>query len=189
MVAQETLALLDAYLLGMQGTAQLELELSPVNPSAVIADVAYGLKDVAKKFACELHIDMHHTANYALTNRHAIQVAMTAVGKVFIEAQDTITTKHKSVTLSTYKTKTGIAVGVFSEGMSELISSELLARARSYVGTAARPFAGLASGAATHLFIAEQLATALDTTMRAARRGHLSGLAFDLSETSQLSLV
>jgi hypothetical protein len=126
---------------------------------------------------------------YALTHRQALQAAMTAVGRVFIEAQHTLASKHKAITLATFKTKNGIRLGVFSEGMDELINTELLARARSYVGTAARPFAGLASGAATQLFIAEQLATALDTTMRSAKHGNISGLAFDVPQTAQLTLV
>lgn len=187
--AQTTLQLLDAYLLGVKGTSQTALELAPVNPSAIVSDVAYSLSDVAKKFSCELLLDVQHTSAYALTHRQALQAAMTAVGRVFIEAQHTITSKRKAITLAAYKTKSGIRIGVFSEGMEELINSELLAKARTYVGSAARPFAGLASGAATQLFIAEQLATALDTTMRSAKHGNISGLAFEVPQTAQLKLV
>lgn len=187
--ARTLLDVLEAYVLSVQGDKQLALGLEPVNPSSVMSDVAESLQHVAQKFACEVRIDAQHIPHYALTNRRALVLALSAVGRVFIEAQDVLTTKQKSVVLSSYKTKHGIRVGVFGEGLHELINGDLLSRARSYVGTAARPFSALATGASSHLFVAERLALAIDAPMHAAKHSNLSGLAFDLVQTAQLSLV
>lgn len=187
--AVSTLQLLDAYLLGARGAGQQSLVLEPVCPSAVIADTAYDLRDIAKKFSCQVLLDMPHTSNYALTHRVSLQAALTAVGRVFIEAQDTLQSKNRSVTLSCYKTTMGYAVGIFCADTSMQLNTQLLSQARSHVGRAARPFVGFASGASSQLFVAEQLANRLQSSLRSARRGSLSGLVVDILPTAQLTLV
>lgn len=188
--ARTMLDVIEAYILSIQSDRQMALGLEPVNPSAVVADVAESLQELAKKFACEVRTDLQHVPHYALTNRRALALALSTVGRVFIEAQDVVDSKNKAIVISSYKTaQGGIRVGVFGEGMHELVTSDLLSRARSYVGTAARPFSALAAGVSSHLFVAERLASAIDAPMHSAKHSNLSGLAFDLTQTAQLSLV
>lgn len=184
-----TIDLIDAYILGAKNNNQSNLALEPVSPSAVIADTAYCLRDYAKDFACQLIVDVPHNSTYAMTNKSALLAALSAIGKVFIEAQDVINIHKKSVTLSSYKTLNGYAVGVFCDEESFLLNNRLLSCARSHVGKASRPYVGLASGASSQLFVAEQLLQGLHATLRTVRRGKLSGLVIDLLPTSQLTLV
>ena len=184
-----TIDLIDAYLLGAKNSNQSQLVLEPVSPSAVIADTAYSLRNYAKDFSCQLIVDIPHNSTYALTHRGALLSALSAVGKVFIEAQDVINANKKSVTLTSYKTVNGYAVGVFCDEDSFELNNQLLSRARSHVGNASRPYVGLASGASSQLFVAEQLLHVLHTSLRAAHRGKLSGLVIDLLPTAQLTLV
>lgn len=184
-----TLDLLDAYLLGAKNTEQAQLALEPVSPSALVSDAAYNLQDYAKEFSCELLIDVPHGSTFALTHRGALLSALTAVGRVFIEAQDTLNNQKKAVTLSSYKTTNGYAVGIFCADESVAINNQLLSVARSHVGRATRPYVGLVSGAASQLFVAEQLLQSLHTNLRSTRRGNLSGLVVDLLPTTQLTLV
>ena len=118
-----------------------------------------------------------------------MQQAVTSIGKVFIEAQNTIGAATSDITIASYKTKNGMAVGVFLPGNALALQQQLLSRARTHVGKAARPYVGFASGASAQLVVAEQLLQAIQTRLRTARRGSSTGLAFDLTVTSQLTLV
>ena len=108
---------------------------------------------------------------------------------MFIEAQDVVGTKHKFIEMAMYSTAKGYAVGVFHSSDQKLLDSQLLSRARSNVGAAARPFVGLASGASAQLFIAEQIIGAMHSSLRSAHRKKLSGLALDLLPSTQLSFI
>ena len=184
--AVDTLKLLDAYLLGAKSQAQFELE--PVNPSAVLADVAHGLAEHAKRFDCELQLSVpsHHLT--ALLHRQALISALTAIGSVFIESQAVMGGK-RIIEMASYRTSRGVAVGIFQTAGATTINAQLFSRARSHVGTASRPFAGFASGAAAQLFVAEQLLVGMRSSLRATHRGARSGLAADLLASSQLRLV
>jgi len=184
--ATDALKLLDSYLLSL--TSQASFELEPVNPSAVLFDVAHDLSAHAKRFDCQLRLHNNVSRVSALLNRQALLAALTAIGTVFIEAQSIVGGK-KGIELATYKTEQGIAIGVFHTQDSAGITAQLLTRAREHAGTAARPFAGLASGASAQLFIAERLLQGMQTTLRVARRGEHNGLAADLLLSSQLHLV
>jgi hypothetical protein len=184
--ALDALKLLDAYLLSTSSQAAFALE--PVSPAAVLVDAAHDLSPFAKKFDCQVELDTHMSHATALLHRQGLLAALTAIGKVFIEAHGILGGKG-SVALSAYKSKNGVAVGIFQTEGSSLISAQLLSRARSHVGSAARPFAGLASGAAAQLFVAERLLQGMHTSLRTARRGTRSGLAADLLPSNQLNLV
>lgn len=184
--AQDVLRLLDAYLLSTKSQAQFELE--PANPSAVLVDVAHELSKYAERFGCQVTVSAHIPHMTALLHRKALQSALSAIGIVFIEAQGILGIK-KGIELATYKSKNGIAVGVFQNYGMSIISAQLLSRARTHLGDATRPFAGLASGAAAQLFVAEQLVQGMHSTLRSARRGKQTGLAADLLPSNQLLLV
>ncbi len=184
-----TLELLDAYLLGAKNASQTNLVLEPVSPSAIASDAAYGLKDFAKDFSCNLIVDVPHNSSFALTHRAIVLAALSAIGKVFIEAQSAIASTKKSVTIASYKTQNGYSLGIFCAEESLVINKKQLERARSQVGIASRPFVGLTNGASSQLFVAEQLLQGLQTSIRTARRGKLSGLVIDLIPTAQLTLV
>lgn len=189
-IAYQTLQLLDAYILGAKGIhEQTVLQLEPVNPSAVLADAAYELKEYAKQFSCTVHVQSHHAHAFALSHRLAMQRAVTGIGRVFIEAQNTLGLASRDITIASYKTKSGMAVGVFLHESAVPLQQQLLSKARAHVGKAARPYVGFASGASAQLLVVEQLLQAMHTTMRSARRGRATGLAFDLLPTSQLTLV
>ncbi len=188
--AKQALALLDAYVLGMKGVSQTTLQLEPVDPSAILYDAAYELREHAKKFSCQVLLDTKHSHTLVLSHKQALTTAVTSIGRVFIEAQDALGAGAKQITLASYKTGKGMAVGVFygSDNMQGL-HEQLFSKARSHVGKAARPFVGFASGASSHLFAAEQLLESVDSRLRTARRGAAHGLAFDLSMLRQLTLV
>jgi signal transduction histidine kinase len=188
--AKQALALLDAYVLGMKGASQTTLQLEPVDPSAILYDAAHELREHAKKFSCQVLLDTAHSHKLVLSHKQALTSAVANIARVLIEAQDAIGAGAKHITLASYRTTRGMAVGVFygtdrMQGMHE----QLLSRARSHVGVAARPFVGFASGASSHLFAAEQLLESVDSRLRTARRGAVHGLAFDLSMLQQLTLV
>ncbi len=186
MTAVAALRLIDAYLLSTKSQAQFELE--PVNPDAVLVDVAHELSAHARRFDCELQLSLPTQHGAALLHRQALTSALTAIGMVFIEAQG-IMGGTRIIKMAAYRTPKGISVGLFqTEGLST-INAQLLSRARTHVGSAARPFAGLASGAAAQLFVAERLLTGMQSSLRSAKRGGLVGLAADLLPSSQLHLI
>ena len=189
-MSREALTLLDAYLLGAKAqNGQAKMILEPVNPSAVLVDTLHDLSGYAKRYGCELRLSTPARSGSAMLNRAALQAALAAIGRVFIEAQDVVGTTHKFIEMANYSTAKGFAVGVFHSSDQKMLDTQLLSRARSNVGAAARPFVGLASGASAQLFIAEQIIGAMHSTLRSAHRNKLSGLALDLLSSTQLSLV
>ena len=188
--SREALQLLDAYLLGSKiNNGQIKLALEPVNPTAVLMDTLNDVSAYAKQFSCELRLHAPHHMGTALIHRSALQTALSAITKVFIEAQDVLGSTQKIIELATYNSAKGLSVGVFHAFDEKALSTQLLSQARSHVGIAARPFAGLGSGASTYLFVAEQIVRAMQSDIRSAKRGELSGLAIDLLKTSQMQLV
>lgn len=189
--ANETLSLLDAYLMGAKvQTEQIALALEPVNPALVLSDAANELSSYAKRFECELRLKLPTVSSSVLTNKNALQTAITAIARVFIAAQDILGSNNKKfIELACYHVKSGMAVGVFHSSTEKMLDAQLLSQARSHVGKAARPFVGLASGASAQLFVAEQILRGIDTNIRTANRSSLSGLAIDLSRCHQLKIV
>lgn len=188
--ARHAIQIIDAYLLGAQpSVTQTALLLEPVHPSSVLTDAASELKDFAKTFSCVVHIESSHVHSFALSHRMALVGALTSIGKVCIEAQSLQEDIERRITLATYKTKKGMAVGIFLHSSSDVLHQQLLMRARNQIGKAARPFVGLTSGASAQLFVAEQLLQSVQSSLRTARRGNMSGFAFDLVPTAQLTLV
>jgi hypothetical protein len=184
--AVDALKLLDAYLLST--AAQKSFELEPVNPGAILVDTAHELSAHAKRYDCELQVHANAMPATVLVHRQALQTALSAIGRVFIEAQSVLG-GTRQIELASYRTTAGVAVGIFQDKDSNSINAQLLSRARSHLGIAARPFAGLASGAAAQLFIAEQLLLGMQAPLRAAHRGNMSGLAADFLSSDQLQLV
>lgn len=185
-ITRHTLDLLDAYTLGAHG--QTELPLEPVNPSAVMVDTLHDLTDYATRFDCELRMCTPARHASVLIHRPSLQAALSAIAKVFIETQDQAHHKDKFIEIASYATSKGCAVGIFCAGDATL-QRQLLSRARANAGSVLRPFAGLASGMSVQLFIAEQLMDRMQTGLRTARRGELSGLAIDLIRSNQLQLI
>lgn len=188
--SREALQLLDAYLLGSKiRGGQIQLALEPVNPTAVLLDTMQDVSQYAKQFSCELRLSAPHNIGTALIHRSALQTALSAITKVFIEAQDVLGSHQKVIEVAAYNSSKGLSVGVFHAFDEKALSAQLLSQARSNIGVAARPFAGLGSGASTYLFVAEQIVRAMHSDLRSAKRGVLSGLAIDLAKSSQLQLV
>ena len=185
--AQHAIAMLDAYTLSV-ASKQTQLALEPISPAAVVADASYSLQQHAQQFTCQLHVSMPKKHPVILAHRRVLTTALTMLGRAFIESQQTDDTKHKSITLAAYATKNGIALGVFAQS-PQTISHQFVSQAKANVGKALRPFAGMAAGTASQLFIADQLVDCMQTSIRAAKRGQLQGLAFDIQLTQQLTLV
>ncbi len=189
-ISQEALQLLDAYLLGIQlQSGQDHLLLEPVHPSAILSDTLYDVSHYAKKFSCQLRVSAPAHLRTALVHRPGLRTALSAVAKVFIEAQDVLGSTERVVEVAAYNSSKGITVGVFHAFDQKTFSTQLLAQARSTCGQAARPYAGLSSGASSYLFAAEQILHAMQSDLRSAKRGTMTGLATDLRRSDQLCLL
>lgn len=185
--ARHAIDMLDAYTFSVT-SKQTQLALEPISPSAVVTDAAYNLKEHAQQFMCNVHIVAPKKHAVILAHRRVLTTALTMMGRAFIESQQLDEQTKKSITLAAYATKNGIALGVFAH-TPQKISHQFVTQAKANIGNALRPFVGMAAGSASQLFIADQLAGTMQTTIRAARHGHLQGLAFDVQLTKQLTLV
>lgn len=186
--ARHAIDMLDAYTLSIT-SKQTSLALEPISPSAVVADAAYNLTEHAQQFLCHVRVVAHKKHAVVLAHRQVLATALTMMGRAFIESQPASnTTTKKGITLAAYATKKGIALGVFAQSPQK-ISYQFVSQAKANIGKAVRPFVGMAAGTASQLFIADQLASSMQTSIRSAKRGHLQGLAFDLQLTNQLTLV
>lgn len=177
----KTLHLIDTYLLSTQ---QQSLRLEPVSVSSVLYDVAQALDPLARQHNCELEIAVAGKYGPVMAHQKSLETALITLGQSLIEAD---TTPHPRLVLSTYKSKHGIAAGVF--GNHPDLTADMFRRALALYGTVRQPLPTVSALNAAGLYMAEALFESMDSKLQVARHSHLIGLAASLRPSAQLQLV
>lgn len=187
-MASDALALIDSYVFGLELIERQQmLELEPVSLAAVLYDTAHGLERMAKQYNVELQLHIGGSYQPVMAHRAGLQAALLSLGSVFIEAQSIQELKTKSITLAAYRTKSGLAAGVYSQAGA--ITPAELKLACAFRGRARQPLSQFSSGAAAGVFAANSILQAMAAKLRTSRYERQAGLGTVLLLSRQLQLV
>src|SRR5487761_1698026 len=128
--AQTALTIVDAYLLGLQLTAnQAELGLEPVSLSSVLNDTAHQLSNVANDYWVSLELDIAGKYGPVMAHPVALQAALASLGYGLIASQTNSGGKRAVIKLATWRSTKGLVVGLYGEQLVSL-NAQALQRAR-----------------------------------------------------------
>ncbi|MEK7602895.1 MAG: hypothetical protein AAB459_01445 [Patescibacteria group bacterium] len=183
--ARLAIKLIDSYLLTNTHSRQESLLLEPVPLSAVLQDVAHQLYGHAKRYNCQVELNIAGRYQPVMSHKNYLQGALLALGYSFIEAASNSDTKA-TITLAAHRTKQGISGGVFG---LENLRSEFFRKARQLYGTANQPLTSDSASSSVGMFIADTLLGQMNTPLHVARHQNQKGLAATFIPSTQLKLV
>lgn len=186
-ITQASLQLLEGYALTLRLQQGLEHPVvAPVAISALLADTAVLLGPYAKQFGVQIELDASSRLEPILSDKLVLQAALVSLGQVFILAHSE-TEQPKPIRLAAHKTRYGIVVGLYGQGIE--MSSAALRRARNLRGKAHQPYSQFVSGPASGVFVADGLLQSVSSHLHAARYHNVAGLAATIPVCQQLQLV
>lgn len=187
--SRSAMQLIDTLLLGFRSiNGQLELELAPMAPAAVLQDVQAILKPHADMSGCELEIEATGKQQIAMVHASALTASLVSLGHVLIDLQAG-SVKNPLIRLVSYQSHDKPRVGVFASGLESDFTQRLLKQARALYGRSSQPAAGLMSVNSSGVFIAEQLLRAQSAELVTSNQKGLSGLTANLLPSRQLAMV
>lgn len=176
------LQLIDGVILSINTKSQTSLNLEPICLSRVLRAAADDLVMHAKKYDCELELDISSNYNPVMGNFRAYKSAFTTLGYTLVESQ------YKPggrVVIKSYKQKDKIYAGIFSDNK---IDNDSFKRAKILAGSARQPLSKNSSSSAG-IFIADSIFSALATNLDLVRRRNLTGFVTSFVPSKQLELV
>jgi hypothetical protein len=182
--AQSALRVIDTFVLAITRD-QTTLRLEPLSLSAVLQDTAQLLYSHAKRYDCELIVDVRGRNTPVMADAARVRAAFLALGHTFIESQQG--SRNSQLILGTHKTKNGQVAGVYSP--SSLVTAKSYRGAKNLFGTSTQPFAALGSLGGSGIFIADTLLQSFQTELITSSHRRVRGLAAVFLPSSQLSLV
>lgn len=186
-ISQASLQLLRGYNLTLrlqQGMQQPVLV--PLATSAILHETARLLEPYARQLGVDLELDVSSRLEPVLVDRVVLQTALLNLGQVFVSAHSE-TERPVPVRLAAHKTRYGIVVGLYGEGIE--VNNAMLRRARHLYGRAFQPYTKLVSGPASGVFVADGLLSSVSAKLHAARYRNATGLAVTLPICRQMRLV
>lgn len=186
-VSQASLELLRGYSLTLRLQQGMEQPvLAPLATSAILHETARLLEPYARQLGVDLELDVSARLEPVLVDRAILQTALLNLGQVFVSAHSE-TERPAPVRLAAHKTRYGIVVGLYGEGIE--VNNAMLRRARHLYGRAFQPYTKLVSGSASGVFVADGLLSSVSAKLHAARYRNASGLAVTLPVCQQMQLV
>lgn len=182
-IAESSLRFIDSFLLSLEA-GQQALQLEPISVSSVLYEAAQVLEPAARKYNCELEVQLSGKYGPVMANRKSLEAALVMLGHSFIEAYPD-TMPHK-VVLGAHRSAQGLVTGLFH---SQKLTTDMLRRGRALHGQTQQAIPALSSTAAAGIFVADKLFTQMAAPLHVARHSSLSGLATTLMPSKQLQLV
>lgn len=183
-ISQNTIRLIDGFLLNLKLQNESQMRLEPVPVSSVLYDVAELLSRFAKHNDCRLEIDVAGKFAPVMAHKKSLLSALVNLGNSFISANDS---SSDLIKLAVRRNSIGVSVGVYSS--SPMLSSSLLKQSKKMSGTVYQPMAAFASHSAAGVFVADSLLANMGSEMKVSRLGGMHGLAATLLPSRQLSLI
>lgn len=184
--ANQALWFVDSYVLSQQLSDQASLDLEPVTVSAVLNDVAGVLSKLAKQHNCSLELKLSGRYGPVMAHKQALQAALVGLGSTLIAVQ-AANQRTEPLVLAAHRSRTGIVAGVFShnDGLSQAVYN----RGKSLYGKSRQPLQNFSVQGGSGVFVADSLFASMQTQLRVAKHGKLTGLAATLQPSRQLTLI
>jgi len=187
--SRSAMQLIDTLLLGFRSLhGQLQLELSPMAPSAILQNVQSLLSPHAALNNCTVTFENSGKQRLAMVHPAALTASLVSLGQVLIDEQSGTVGRAEIKFVSYYSGKNP-TIGVFASGLEAKLTQRLLKQARALYGRSTQPATGLMAVNSSGVFVAEQLLRAQSADLIQSSRGELSGLSAKLLPSRQLALV
>lgn len=187
--SRSAMQLIDTLLLGFRTiNGQLQLELTPIAPAAVLQEVESILKPHAAMNNCIIEVEAAGKQPLAMVHPESLTASLVSLGQVMIDLQAGSAKKAK-LKLVSYQSHNKPRVGVFASGLESAFTQRLLKQTRALYGRSSQPAAGLMSVNSSGVFIAEQLLRAQSAELVPVTQKGLSGLTANLLPSRQMALV
>ena len=186
-ISEAAMKLTESYVRGMRSASgTVEIASEPVSVSSLLYDAEQALRPYAAQRNVQLEIADIPKLEPVLCDRAFMHSALVCLGQVFVMAESA-QDEPSTVRLDAYRTKQGIATGLYSA--NSVVNGMALRRAKRFFGQAEQPFSLLVAGAATGVFVADKLLNVMQTELRVARHDSFVGLAATLPRCNQIQLV
>lgn len=187
--SRSAMQLIDTLLLGFRSLhGQLQLELTPMAPSAILQNVQLLLSPHAALNNCTVTFENSGKQRLAMVHPAALTASLVSLGQVLIDEQSGLIDNAEIKFVSYYSGKNP-TIGVFASGLEASLTHRLLKQARALYGRETQPAAGLMAVNSSGVFVAEQLLRAQSADLIQSNRGELNGLSAKLLPSRQLALV
>lgn len=186
--ATAALTLVDSYLLGVELlSSQQQLELEPVSISSTLIDVAHSLDRYAKQYGVDMEVKIAGRYEPVMAHHKGLKAALTSLGYALIEARAASEEGgRKRVVLAGHRNGQGIVAGMYGTNNIDPVGWR---KALELCGTARQPLSTLLGTSGAGVFVADALAQAMETRVRAGRHGRQAGFAMTLMPSQQLQFV
>lgn len=186
--ATAALTLVESYLLGVELlSSQQALELEPVSVSSILTDTAHQLDRYAKEYGVEMEVSIAGRYEPVMAHQAGLKAALTSLGYALIEARAASDEKGpKRIVLAGHRNMHGIVTGMYG---TNTIDGVAWRKALKLYGNARQPLASLLGSSGAGVFVANALAQAMESKLRAGRHGRQAGLAITLPPSQQLQFV
>jgi hypothetical protein len=187
--ASSALTLIDNYLLSVRLAQQgiLPNMDEPVTVSSVLYDVGTQLSPFAKAYDVKLNIQLGGKFGPVMTNRAALQAALTSLGYAFIEALPATDKPQLTLQLSAHRCRYGIVAGLYCD--ADHLSAKVLREGRELYGRVRQPLTTISPSAGAGVFVADSILQSLKSPLVSSRHRHLHGLGTILQANPQLQLI
>ncbi len=186
--ASMALGLLDNYALGVRLAMEpQELVLESVSVSSVLYDTGQQLAAYAKSYGVELELNIAGRYGPVLTNRQALQAALTSLGAALIEALPAQDGTQLKLELATHRSRYGIVAGLYTD--TKQLTNEALQRGRRLHRRSRQPLLQLSHTSGAGIFVADTILQAMQLNLRTSRHRRLYGLGTVLQPNHQMQLV
>lgn len=183
--ASNALRLIDGYMLSTALSRQTQLDLVPLSVTATLYDVAQDLYKLSKLYDTTIDIKVKGGVGQVMANGPALRAGLDSLAYTLLSGG--ISGRKQTITLIAKHTKSGILAGVL--GSHAFITADDLQSARVLYGRARQPAGGITQNSGVGLYIADNLFSAMETTLRVIKSGRDSGLAANLTLSRQLALL
>lgn len=184
--ADMALSLVDSYLLSLQIQSLPTLELEPVSVSAMLQDTAHQLDTLAKRYNCELEVNLGGKYGPVMAHRQGIEAAYITLAHAFIEAAPAEDQKH-TVVLGAHRSQRGLVTGIYGEQAG--LTADSYRRGKALLGSARQNLPGVSPAAGAGIFVADALLSHMAAPLHLSRHHKQAGLAATLLPSQQLVLV
>lgn len=183
--AENALRLIDSYLLVTALGKQRQLDLVPVSVTATLYDVAQDLYQMSKLYDTEIEIEVKGSTGQAMAHSAALKAALASLAYTFLTGG--LKARKQTISLLAHQTKQGVVAGVLSSNIH--LVSEDLQTARDLYGRAGQPAGGFTQNSGVGLYLADNLFTAMESSLKVIKSGRKTGIAATLLLSQQLALL
>lgn len=181
-ISKASLNMIEGYLMSVRLQQESSIKFEPVAIGSVMYDVSQQIRRYAKIYNCEVDIDVDKKCGLVMSSRKIFLNSMVNLSYGLISA-----TTNSRIRLVVTSKGDSIVAGVFSKIPG--LNKAMLENAKLLKTESRNPLHKVSSGMVGGVFVADSLMSLVGSGVIVSRNKNESGLAVNLVQSNQLSLV